>query len=138
MRQTCTVGGELLLLLHRHPQRCRWKLPEYSTVEQVDPFVKQYRGIVAGIRQAFAKIRHFLQARGDIILRASCIHFACIHCPGAFDFNNAVLLKRYPKQKNQSVSLETLIAEQLPATPRDVDHLCKWMNYCKQNKSFTQ
>ena len=100
---------------------------------------EHYRGVVAGIRQAFAKIRHFLQARSDIILRASCIHFACIHCPGAFDFNNAVLLKRFPKLKNlRSVSLETLIAEQLPTNPRDIDQLCTWMNYCKQNKSFTQ
>ena len=94
---------------------------------------ERYR-IVAGIRQAFAKMRH-LQACIDRILRASCMHFACIHCPGAFDLNNALLLKHFPQQ---SVSVATLISERLPTTSRDIDHLCTWMNYCKQKKSFTQ
>ena len=99
---------------------------------------QQYR-IVGGIRQAFAKIRQFLQARNVWIIRAFCIQFACIHCPGIFDFRNAVLLKRLPKRKNQrSLSLETHISERLPKTQRDIDHLCQWMNYWKQEKSFRQ
>ena len=86
--------AEPLLLSHRNPQHCRWKFPEKSTVEQADLLVGRLKEVSRRYTARLIKIRHFLQASSDVKLRAWCIHFAFIHCYGAFDFYNVALLKK--------------------------------------------